>query len=301
MVWESKRNVLVQEDQGSWAKGVGLELGGKCEILEIKRISVKDTMGRAMLVTIEAAVSTLQTIREEDTSPERRRAPVWMIVEIKLRANAVGDRLGADPDRIVQVVLFPYVIRSWGDVVEFSSDTVWAVAEYFFDLSRSAPSTGFRRRGVIIQMGGGLWFSMRAEDRVAQIGTSSDAYEEEDERLYGQMPTVGQARTEEIRTEEVRTEGTTGLCPERGEPSGREMTPQVAVGRSNKDRMSVMIDIIADMMSRLRDVLARQNRAEVGRSPPRPHYRVAQEVPPRGSVTPVEEPGRELRGSVMKG
>ncbi|KAL6003832.1 hypothetical protein ACLOJK_004378 [Asimina triloba] len=50
----------------------------------------------------------------------------------------------------------------------------------------------------------------------------------------------------------------------------------------------------------LRDVLARQNRAEVEQSSPRPHYRVAQEEPPRGSVTPVEEPGRELRGPVME-
>ncbi|KAL5986359.1 hypothetical protein ACLOJK_014692, partial [Asimina triloba] len=134
-----------------------------------------------------------------------------------------------------------------------------------------------------------------AEDRTTQMGTSSDVYEEEDRLFHGSMPAEGQARTEEIRTKE-----TTGLQPERSEPSGREMTPQVAVGRSNKDRMSMMIDIMVDMMTQLRDVLARQNRAEVERSPPRPHYRVAQEVPPRGSVTPVEEPGRELRGLVME-
>ncbi|KAL5986474.1 hypothetical protein ACLOJK_014807 [Asimina triloba] len=62
--------------------------------------------------------------------------------------------------------------------------------------------------------------AQEAEDRAAQIGTSSDAYEE-DERLYGQVPTVGQARTEEVKAEEVRTEGTAGLCPERGEPRGQ--------------------------------------------------------------------------------
>ncbi|KAL6003936.1 hypothetical protein ACLOJK_004482 [Asimina triloba] len=75
------------------------------------------------------------------------------------------------------------------------------------------------------------------EDRAAQIGTSSD------------MPAGGQARIEETRTEE-----TTGLRPERDEPSGKEMTPQVAVGWSNEDWMSVMIDIMTDMMSQLRDV-----------------------------------------------
>ncbi|KAL5980195.1 hypothetical protein ACLOJK_036662 [Asimina triloba] len=67
--------------------------------------------------------------------------------------------------------------------------------------------------------------AQEAEIRAAQIGTSSDAYEEE-ERLYGQMPVVGQARTEEARTEEVKTEGTAGLRPERGEPkwSGDDTT-----------------------------------------------------------------------------
>ncbi|KAL6009429.1 hypothetical protein ACLOJK_022658 [Asimina triloba] len=108
--------------------------------------------------------------------------------------------------------------------------------------------------------------AQEAENRTTQMGTSSEAYEE-DGLFYGPMPTVGQARTEEVRSEDVKTEGTAGLRPERGEPSAREMTPQVVVDRSNEDRMSVMIDIMADMMSQLRDVLARQNRAEVERSP----------------------------------
>ncbi|KAL6002440.1 hypothetical protein ACLOJK_034372, partial [Asimina triloba] len=42
--------------------------------------------------------------------------------------------------------------------------------------------------------------AQESEGRAAQIETSSDAYEEE--RLYGQTPAVGQARTEEVRTEE---------------------------------------------------------------------------------------------------
>ncbi|KAL6003095.1 hypothetical protein ACLOJK_023318, partial [Asimina triloba] len=112
------------------------------------------------------------------------------------------------------------------------------------------PRTRFRSSALIIREQQEQ--AQEAEDKAAQMGTSSEAYEEAD-------------GTEEVRTEEIM-----GLRPERGEPSGREMTQQVAVGRSNEDRMSVMIDIMDDMMSQLRDVLARQNRAEVKRSPPRP-------------------------------
>ncbi|KAL5994092.1 hypothetical protein ACLOJK_034963, partial [Asimina triloba] len=111
-----------------------------------------------------------------------------------------------------------------------------------------------------------------AEDRTTQMGSSSGTYEEEDGLFRGPMLMGGQARTEE----------TMGIRPERGEPSGRDAAPQVVAGRGNEDRISVMIDIMADMMSRLRDVLVRQNRAEVKQSSPRPHYKVAQEVPPRG-------------------
>ncbi|KAL6002052.1 hypothetical protein ACLOJK_037500, partial [Asimina triloba] len=96
-----------------------------------------------------------------------------------------------------------------------------------------------------------------AKNRATWMGSSSDMYEEGDELLYGQMPVGGQARTEEIRME-----GTAGLHFERGEPSSREATPQVAASRGNEDKISAMIDIMADMMYQLRDVLARQNRVE---------------------------------------
>ncbi|KAL5980126.1 hypothetical protein ACLOJK_036593, partial [Asimina triloba] len=85
-----------------------------------------------------------------------------------------------------------------------------------------------------------------AENRAAQMRSSSGTYEE-DELLYGQMSVREQARTEEIM----------GLRHERGEPSGREMTPQVTASQSNEDRMSVMIYIMVDMMSQLRDMLTR--------------------------------------------
>ncbi|KAL5988638.1 hypothetical protein ACLOJK_026736 [Asimina triloba] len=52
--------------------------------------------------------------------------------------------------------------------------------------------------------------AQEAEDRTTQMGTSWEAYDE-DELFHGPMPAVGQARTEEVRTKEVRTEGTTGL------------------------------------------------------------------------------------------
>ncbi|KAL6004068.1 hypothetical protein ACLOJK_004615, partial [Asimina triloba] len=49
------------------------------------------------------------------------------------------------------------------------------------------------------------------KDRVAQLGPSSDKYED-GESFYGQMPMGGQTKTEEIKTE-----GTSGLRLERGE------------------------------------------------------------------------------------
>ncbi|KAL6004273.1 hypothetical protein ACLOJK_004820 [Asimina triloba] len=125
------------------------------------------------------------------------------------------------------------------------------------------------------------------------MGSSSGMYEGEDGLFHGPMPVRGQ-----VRTEEIRTEGTAVPRPKMGEPSGRDATPQVVTGQGNEDEMSAMINIMADMMYQLREVLSQQNRAGVERSPPRPHYRVAQEVPPSGSVTPVKEP--ELRGPVME-
>ncbi|KAL5985359.1 hypothetical protein ACLOJK_027343, partial [Asimina triloba] len=76
-------------------------------------------MGRVMLVTIEAAVFTQQTIRVRGylTREEMSTgAQVWMIVEIKPRTSAVRDRSEAD------------LKRSWGDAARFLSDTAWAAA-----------------------------------------------------------------------------------------------------------------------------------------------------------------------------
>ncbi|KAL5985470.1 hypothetical protein ACLOJK_027454 [Asimina triloba] len=59
----------------------------------------------------------------------------------------------------------------------------------------------------------------------------------------GTMPTEGQTRAQE-----VRTDGTRAIFgeyrPARSEASGKEVTPQVAAGRKNEDRMTAMIDTI---------------------------------------------------------
>ncbi|KAL5978968.1 hypothetical protein ACLOJK_018863, partial [Asimina triloba] len=49
----------------------------------------------------------------------------------------------------------------------------------------------------------------------------------------------------------------------------KEATPQVAARQENEDRMTVMLDIMADMIYEMRNMVAYQNRIMVEQSPPR--------------------------------